>query len=97
MEIPIDALLADLERYERAIGGMRHALGGHQVHEIAYEDSIDPAGAAMGGLLEFLDVPPDRLWAPLRKILSEDLRHLISNFDAVAAALKGSRYESMLH
>jgi hypothetical protein len=75
---------------------IRDLFRDHPCHEVAYEDSLDDNGPAMQGVQAFLGVPPAPLSVPIRKILPDDPRRLIANFDEVAAAVRGTPFEPML-
>jgi hypothetical protein len=94
--IPVATLLADLEQVGRHVALIRDLFRDHPCHEVAYEDSLDDNGPAMQGVQAFLGVPPAPLSVPIRKILPDDPRRLIANFDEVAAAVRGTPFEPML-
>lgn len=94
--VPVAILLERLSEERRQSDRIRDVLADHPCHEIAYEDSLDDDGPAMRAVQEFLGVPPAGLTAPIRKILPDDLRQLIANFDEVAAAVQGTPFEPML-
>lgn len=94
--VPATILLDRLCEERRQSARIRELFAGHRCHEIAYEDSLDDNGPALRAVQEFLGVPPAGLTAPIRKILPDDLRQLIANFDEVAAAVRGTPFESML-
>jgi hypothetical protein len=96
VEIPTATLLANLESIEAESERMRAIFSDHPVHEIAYEDSLDDNGPALRGVLDFLGLPPAELSVGIKKILPDDPRALVANFDEVAAALRGTRFEWML-
>jgi hypothetical protein len=94
--VPATILLERLCEERRQSARIRELFAGHPCHEIAYEDSLADDGPALRAVQEFLGVPPAGLTAPIRKILPDDLRQLIANFDEVAAAVQGTPFESML-
>ena len=94
--IPVAALLADLEKAGRDAALLRDVFRDHPCHEVVYEESLDDNGPAMQEVQAFLGVPPARLSVPIRKILPDDPRQLIANFDEVAAAVRGTPFETML-
>jgi hypothetical protein len=97
VEIPPAVLLANLESIEAESERMRGIFRDHPLHELAYEESLEDNGPALRGVLDFLGLPPAELSVGIKKILPDDPKALIENFDKVAAALRGSRYEWMLH
>lgn len=97
VEIPPAVLLANLDSIEAESERMRGIFREHPVLEIAYEDSLEDNGPALRGVLDFLGLPPAELSVGIKKILPDDPRALVANFDEVAAALRGTRYEWMLH
>ena len=65
--------------------------------EIFYEDLKEDL-SGMSQVLEFLgvDPSPERLKSKLKKMSSNSHRDTIANYDEVAAALKGTEFESLL-
>lgn len=96
VEIPPTVLLANLESIEAEADRMRAIFCDHPVHELAYEDSLEDNGPALRSVLDFLGLPPAELSVGIKKILPDDPKALIANFNEVAAALRGTRYEWML-
>ena len=94
--VPVTILLDRLAEERRESARIRDLLPTHPFHEIAYEDSRADDGPALQAVQEFLGVPAAALTAPIRKILPDDLRQLIANFDEVAAAVQGTPFEPML-
>ena len=97
VKIPPAILLANLESLENEAEKLRGVFRGHPLHELAYEDSLEDNGPAMRGVLDFLGLPPAELSVGIKKILPDDPKALIANFDEVAAVLRGTRFEWMLH
>jgi hypothetical protein len=97
VEIPPAVLLANLESIEAESERMRGIFRDHQLHELAYEESLEDNGPVLRGVLDFLGLPPAELSVGIKKILPDDPKVLIENFDEVAAALRGTRFEWMLH
>lgn len=67
--------------------------------ELTYEDLVGRPGDAVERLGEFLGVrlrPPALDRAQSKKVTPDDLRNILTNYDAVAAALRGTPYEPML-
>lgn len=67
--------------------------------ELTYEELRGGPGEAMRRLGEFLGVrlrPPALDRSRSRKVTPDDLREVLTNYDAVAAALHGTPYEPML-
>lgn len=94
--VPVTILLERLSEERRQSDRIRAVFADHPCHEVAYEESLDDDGPALRAAQEFLGVPPASLTAPIRKILPDDLRQLIANFDEVAAAVRGTPFEPML-
>jgi len=97
VEIPPAILLANLESIENEAEKLRGVFCDHPLHEIAYEDSPEDNGPALRGVLDFLDLTPAGLSVGIKKILPDDPKALIANFDEVAAALRGTRFEWILN
>jgi hypothetical protein len=94
--VPVQTLLDDLAAIAHESARIRCLFRHHRIHEVAYEDSLDDNGATMQKVLDFLGVGPARLSVCIRKILPDDLRQLIANYDEVAAALQGTPFAFML-
>jgi len=84
-----------LELYEQETEAYIVALG-LPTTRVAYEDLLVAEGAILDRVLRFLGVERHNLSSPVSKVGSDDLRLTVSNFDEVAAAFRGSRYEHML-
>lgn len=97
MEIPPAVLLANLDAIEAESERMRRHFHDHPFHEVAFEDSLDDNGPAMRCVLDFLGLPEAHMSVDIKKILPDNAKSLIANFDEVAAALEGSRFEWMLY
>jgi hypothetical protein len=96
ISIPVEPLLANLEMLDRESQKLRGLFRNHPFHEIVYEDSLDDNGPAMRGVLDFLGLPPAHLSVPIKKILPDNPARLISNFQEVEEALRGTPREWML-
>ena len=96
VKIPVSVLLENLEYIEMASTRMRRTFRDHPFREVAYEDSLEDNGSAMREILKFLGVPSAELSVGIRKILPDDMRQIIANYDELATALRGSRFEYML-
>ncbi len=97
VEIPPNVLIDNLKSIEAESDRMRKIFCDHPVHELAYEDSLEDNGPALSSVLNFLRLAPAALSVRTKKILPDDPKSLIANFKEVAAALRGTRYEWMLH
>lgn len=67
--------------------------------ELSYEQLVGRPAEATGRLGEFLGVqlrPPALNRTRSKKVTPDDLRSILTNYDDVAAALRGTPYESML-
>ncbi len=67
--------------------------------ELTYEDLVGRPGEAVERLGEFLGVqllPPALDRTHSKKVTPDDLRDILTNYDAVAEALQGTPYEPML-
>lgn len=97
VDIPPAVLLSNLESIENQAKRLRGIFCDHPVHELAYEDSLEDNGPALRSVLDFLGLPPAELSVGIKKILPDDPKALIANFDEVAVVLRGTRFEWMLH
>lgn len=88
--IPIEAVRADLARVEAERARVVREFSGHPFMELGYEDSLEDNGAAMRRVQEFVGVVPATLSCDLRRVLPEDPRALVANYDEIVAALDPS-------
>lgn len=88
--IPVDAVRADLARVAAECARVRREFAGHPYMEIAYEDSLDDDGPTLRGLQEFIGVAPAALRCELRRVLPQDPRALVANYDEIVAATRGA-------
>ncbi len=98
IEVEREELLAQIERNERYYAWLRGELErtGWETLETTYEALA--AGGEQRRILAFLGVAPGvPLRGSTRKQNPDDLSHLISNFDRLAAALCGSDLATELH
>jgi hypothetical protein len=67
---------------------------GHAMLDVFYEDLANDIDRALAGALDFLGVRPERLTVTMRRQNPEPLRELISNYDELLAAYRGTEYAS---
>lgn len=96
VRIPVEAVLADLERVEAERTRVEREFGRHPFLEIAYEDTLDDNGPMLRDAQAFLGVDPAPLSCDLRKSLPEDPRATVANLDEIVAALRGTRFGGMV-
>ena len=64
--------------------------------EITYHDLVSEP-ATLQSVLRFLDLRDDAsLWSPLVRMNDRKQSELVSNYDAIAATLRGTRFDSLL-
>jgi signal transduction histidine kinase len=89
-----DRLVKDLERIEQANEQWPHETQGMPYLRTTYEDFVADKAHELRRMLDFLDVEfIDNLQSPLIKVNPDDIRQIITNYDQVEVALKGTRYE----
>jgi len=82
--------------YDTAIGMVKKAKAPYSL--VYYEDLVGPKGEqALEQLQKFLGIPVVDLSSSNLDMTSNDLHDVIKNFDEVATALKGTKYEAMLY
>lgn len=94
--VHIPSLLASLDAVERESARVRELFRGHPFMEVTYEDLVGKPGHALCRVQEFLGVPAESLEVNVRKVLPDDLRAVIENFDEVREALTGTPFERMI-
>ena len=89
-----DRLQDDLARIERETELCRELLrNASDVLEIVFEDYVADIPAGNARLLDFLGLRRETLHSSLKKVNPDNLRKVIANYDQVAQALEGSRFE----
>jgi len=98
VELREDRLLKHLGRFERENEAWEIETRGLPYVKVNYEDFVVNKSAELNRMLEFLEVEkvPD-LQSDLVKISPDDIRQIVTNYDAVAAILKGTRFEWCLN
>lgn len=97
--VDVDLLLAAAQARERLAAAERAALAGLEHVEVCYEDDLlDPSRhqPTLDRLCAGLGVPPAPARTDVRRVVSAPLAETLANYDAVAAALRGSRWERFL-
>ena len=93
IEVDIPRMLRELDRRERLVEEMRRAVDGLPVLEISYESFVRDRDAEAARILPHLGLDVDTpLVSDLVKINPSSMRDVILNYDAVAAALSGTRH-----
>jgi hypothetical protein len=80
-----------MEAHERELDGY---AAGHPTFRIAYEDLGEEA--ELERLQRFLDVPTESLSSWFEKLRTAPLSETVENWDELAAALAGTRFEQLL-
>lgn len=94
IELRADRLLRDLERLELDNEAWMPLVEGMPYLRTTYEDFVANKDGELRRLLEFLDVAyVEDLDSPLVKVNPDDIRQIVTNYDAVEAALKGTKFE----
>lgn len=96
VEMPVELLLSDLRRVEEQSAEIRSLFAGHPFHELTYEESLEDNGLALQAVQSFLGVPLAPLTSPIRKVLPDDPKLLVANFEEVSRALTGTPHEWMV-
>lgn len=84
-------VLGRMEEHERWLDSL---AAGHPTFRIVYEDLV--RGEGLEELQRFLGVEPRALQSPLEKLRTRSLDEAVSNWEEVAAALRGTPYEGFL-
>ena len=91
-----EQLGAAFDQHARTVDELRAFFAGCRRLEIVYEDLVaDPAGD-QARILRFLDLPHAPLHPPARPHPRRSLREELANYDDVARALHGTRWQGLL-
>jgi len=97
VELNPETVLDELQELESRIERGRQAMSGFKTLEITYEDLVRSSSLTCKKVLEFLNVDADsELDSRYVKIMPQSIRQSLSNGEAVADALQGTRYAHML-
>jgi LPS sulfotransferase NodH len=97
--LPVKGLITRLDLIAASERAARAAIRDLPSIEVWYEDYVGSQGPAYEArLCRALGqpVPPNGLESALTKVSSDDLRDTVRNYDQVAEALKGTRFEPFL-
>lgn len=86
--------LRNRERTDRESADYVSSLGLPTL-SITYEEMLQDINAVLARTFEFLNVPPLPVKPSTFKATSDDLREVITNFDALRARYAGAEYEAM--
>lgn len=93
--VKITNILDELRAVEDGIAFLRDVFRDHRLIEIHYEDVVaGPSG--LRHVFEFLDVTRMDVVGKFARQERRPLSEVISNYDEVAASLRGTRYEKFL-
>jgi LPS sulfotransferase NodH len=84
--------LEDFARTEEREGLFQGHFEDHDTLETTYEAIVDDRADVRSQLARFLVVAPKILTTPTLKLNSDDLRDMLEDYEALAAALRGTRY-----
>jgi ribosome-associated heat shock protein Hsp15 len=84
--------LEDFARTEEREALFQGHFEKHDTLETTYEAIVDDRGDVRSQLARFLAVAPTILTTPTLKLNSDDLRNMLEDYEALAAALRGTRY-----
>ncbi|MGI8904953.1 MAG: sulfotransferase family protein [Candidatus Sumerlaeaceae bacterium] len=89
-----DRLLRDLERLDAENEQWARECAGMPYIRVSYEDFVFDKQGELRRLLEFLDINTvPELQSDLVKLTSDNLREVLSNYEAVERKLQGTRFE----
>jgi hypothetical protein len=94
IELREDRLLRDLQKLEQQNESWVTEAKGLPYMRTTYEDFVANKDHELRRMLEFVDVEfRADLQSPLVKVNPDNIRDIITNYDSVAATLKGTAYE----
>jgi LPS sulfotransferase NodH len=97
IELDTGRLIRDLNIISNSIRYYRKLLAGTDCLEMYYEDFAGNEENEIVKVLDFLDVDRNaELSCDLRKITSENLEEVLSNYEEVSGVLRGTKYEEFL-
>ena len=92
-----ETVCSELEDLETRISHGREIINGFETLEVTYEDLITNQDFTCAKILDFLEVDPTRsLESRYLKIMPHSLNESLQNLDEIAAAIQGTRFESLL-
>ena len=91
LKLTPQACIENFRRYEQWEDEVSSYWSHHPTIQVCYEELVDGNGEVLR-IQEFLGVEPLDLRPRTRKILSTDLRSLISNYDELREALQSTEY-----
>ncbi len=95
--VPIEGLLDRLGRLEAQSKTWERKVGNRlPFMQVVYEDFVRDRGAQSERMTQFLGIAPGLLQTPLKKLTSDDLSQVISNFEDVRAVLLDTPFERYL-
>ena len=90
------ALVPELTRRTEQIANWRELLGPVNPVEVTYEGLLADTAGECNRILAALDLPPQPLSSNRQRMTPQPLSDVLTNFDEVTDALRGTRFESML-
>jgi len=89
--------LEDFARTEEREALFQRHFEDHEMFRTTYEAIVSGRAEVRSQLTQFLGVPPTVLTTPTLKLNSDDLRTVLEDYEALAAALHGTRYAVYFH
>jgi len=84
--------LEDFARTEEREALFQAHFVGHEIFQTTYEAIVGDRADVRADLTQFLGVSPTALTTPTLKLTPDDLRTVLEDYEALAAALQGTRY-----
>lgn len=92
VEVRPEQCLQDMESTEADEHRFREVFRDHRVFEVTYEQILNSGSGCLDKLQCFLNVVPESLKLMTQKLVSDDLREVIANYDEVERGLRGTRH-----
>lgn len=96
VELNPNTILEELAELETRIENARQAIRGIPTLEITYESLVSEGGETCRQVLDFLNVDPTADLDSRYVKIMPSLRQSLTNWEAIADVLRGTRYEPML-
>jgi len=93
LSLTLEECLEDFARTEAREHLFREYFKDHAMLETSYEAVVSNRDNIHGRMAEFLHVAPAVLTTPTLKINPDDVREMLENYDALAAALRDTPYD----
>jgi hypothetical protein len=97
ISLSLEECLEDFVRTEEREALFQGHFEGHEMFRTTYEAIVSDRADVRDQLTQFLGVSPTALTTPTLKINPDDPRSVLEDYEALAAALEGTRYAVYFH